>query len=224
MSAPRRGSTTVATRDYPERVRSARRQLTLNPRARRGGCRTAGSSTAEAGCRRGNRPARRTGVSGISADSLIRRRAALNIRNAIGSSTNTAEATLSQTSDVPRSSTTSNQASQHSSVPVTSRQAMTIWRPRQNAQPVAANASSRMRSKPDPGALPVLGVEGAVQGKNQHDDPGDQHGAGRDRDEDTKRRLRVRYIPRGAADSRRRPGSAPACAALPGSSAAGLPH
>ena len=78
----------------------------------------------------------------------MRRRAALNMRNASGNSTMSADATLSQTSDVPASSTTSNQASQHSSVPVTIRQTMTIWRPRQNAHPVAANANSRMRSNP----------------------------------------------------------------------------
>ena len=82
------------------------------------------------------------------ADSRIRRRAALNMRNASGSSTISAEATLPQMSDVPASRTTSNHASQHSSVPVTSKQAMTIWRPRQNAQPVAANAANSMRSNP----------------------------------------------------------------------------
>ena len=43
---------------------------------------------------------------------------------------------------------TSNQASQHSRVPVTSRQAMTIWRPRQKAQAVAANPSSSRKSNP----------------------------------------------------------------------------
>jgi hypothetical protein len=72
----------------------------------------------------------------------------LNIRNASGNSTTTAEATLSHTSELPASRTTSNHASQHSSVPVTIRQAMTIWRPRQNAQPVAANAANRIRSNP----------------------------------------------------------------------------
>ncbi len=61
---------------------------------------------------------------------------------------NTAEAMLTQMSGVPESSITSNQASQHSSVAVTSRQAMTIWRPRQNAQPVAANASRTEEVEP----------------------------------------------------------------------------
>jgi hypothetical protein len=70
------------------------------------------------------------------------------MKNASGNSTISAEATLPQMSDVPASRTTSNHASQHSRVPVTSRQAMTIWRPRQNAQPVAANAPSSMRSNP----------------------------------------------------------------------------
>jgi len=83
-----------------------------------------------------------------TADSRIRRRAALNMRNASGSSTTTAEATLIHTSELPASRTTSNHASQHSSVPVTIRQTMTNWRPRQNAQPVAANAASRIRSNP----------------------------------------------------------------------------
>jgi hypothetical protein len=83
-----------------------------------------------------------------SADSLMRRRAALNMRNAIGSSTTTAAAMLVHMSLVRRSSMTSNHASQHSSVPVTSRQAITIWRPRQNAQPVAAKAASSTMSKP----------------------------------------------------------------------------
>ena len=40
--------------------------------------------------------------------------------------------------------------------------------------------------EPDPGALPVLGVEGAVQGEAEHDDPADEHGAGDDRHEDAK--------------------------------------
>ena len=70
------------------------------------------------------------------------------MKNASGSSTTSASATLPHTSELPASRTTSNHASQHSSVPVTIRQAMTIWRPRQNAQPVAANASSKMKSKP----------------------------------------------------------------------------
>ena len=78
----------------------------------------------------------------------MRRRAALNIRKASGNSTMTADATLSHTSDVPASRRTSNQASQTSSVPVTIRQTMTTWRPRQNAHPVAANANSRMMSNP----------------------------------------------------------------------------
>jgi len=76
------------------------------------------------------------------------RRAAANIRNAIGSSTTSADAMLCHCPLVPRSSITSNQASQHSSDPVTSRQAMTIWRPRQNAQPVAAKPESSTTSKP----------------------------------------------------------------------------
>ena len=82
------------------------------------------------------------------AEILIRRRAALNMRNASGSSMNTAEATLPQMSRVPESRITSNQASQQSSVPVISRKAITIWRPRQNAQPVAANPRNSMMSNP----------------------------------------------------------------------------
>jgi hypothetical protein len=78
----------------------------------------------------------------------MRRRAAANMRNAIGSSTTTADAMLSHSPLVPRSSITSNQASQHSSVPVTTRQAITIWRRRQNAQPVAAKPRSSTMSKP----------------------------------------------------------------------------
>ena len=76
------------------------------------------------------------------------RRAALNMRNAIGSSTTAADNRLSHSPLVPRSRITSNQASQHKSDPVTSRQAMTIWRPRQNAHPVTAKAASSTRSKP----------------------------------------------------------------------------
>ena len=70
------------------------------------------------------------------------------MRAANGNSTITAEATLSHTSGVPASSRTSNQASQHNSVPVMIRNTMTIWRPRQNAQPVEAKAASRMMSNP----------------------------------------------------------------------------
>jgi hypothetical protein len=40
--------------------------------------------------------------------------------------------------------------------------------------------------EPDPGALPVLGVERTVQGEAEHDDPADQHGARNDRREDPK--------------------------------------
>jgi hypothetical protein len=82
------------------------------------------------------------------ADIRIRRRAALSIRNASGNSTTTAEATLSHMSSVRRSRITSNQASQHSSVAVTNRPAIAIWRPRQKAQPVSANVASRTMSKP----------------------------------------------------------------------------
>jgi uncharacterized protein len=57
----------------------------------------------------------------------------------------------------------------------------------------------------DPGALPVLRVEGAVQGENQHDDPADQHRAGNDRDSDAQlaaapqvdAEQRVRVVERG---------------------------
>jgi len=76
------------------------------------------------------------------------RRAAANMRKAIGSSTTTADATLCHCPLLPRSRITSNQASQHSSVPVTSKQAITIWRCRQNAQPVAAKQKSSTMSKP----------------------------------------------------------------------------
>ena len=89
----------------------------------------------------------------------MRRRAALNMRNAIGSSTMTAEAMLIHMPLVPRSRITSNHASQHSSVAVTSRQAMTIWRPRQNAQPVAANAASRTMSNPTQASRQWVHVE-----------------------------------------------------------------
>ena len=76
------------------------------------------------------------------------RRAALNMRNAIGSSTTAAVSRLSHSPLVLRSRITSNQASLQRSAPVTSRQAMTIWRPRQNAQPVTAKAASSTMSKP----------------------------------------------------------------------------
>jgi hypothetical protein len=78
----------------------------------------------------------------------MRRRAALNMRKAIGSSMTTAEAMLIHMPLVPRSRITSNHASQHNSDAVTSRQAITIWRPRQNAQPVAAKAASSTMSNP----------------------------------------------------------------------------
>ncbi len=42
----------------------------------------------------------------------------------------------------------SNQASQHSSVPVTHRQMIRTWRSRQAAQAVAAKAPSSAKSKP----------------------------------------------------------------------------
>lgn len=82
------------------------------------------------------------------ADIRSSRRAALNSRNASGSSMKAAEAMLSHMSSVRRSRITSNQASQHSSVAVISRQPITICRPRQNAQPVTANAASSTKSNP----------------------------------------------------------------------------
>ncbi len=152
---------------------------------RRGARRRAGSSTAGAARRRQHGEVVRVSrvgrpLTATRADSLIRRRAALNMRNASGSSTSTADATLIHTSDVPASSTTSNHASQHSSVPVTIRQAMTIWRPRQNAQPVAGEREQQDEVEAHPGALPVQRVEGTVQGQPEDDDPAEQHGAGGD--------------------------------------------
>jgi hypothetical protein len=87
-------------------------------------------------------------LTATSADSLISRRAALSSKNASGSSMSTAEQMLIHMPLVPRSSMTSNQASQHSSVPVISRQAITIWRPRQKAHAVAANAENSTMSNP----------------------------------------------------------------------------
>ncbi|HEX4787959.1 MAG TPA: hypothetical protein VH372_05820 [Actinospica sp.] len=86
--------------------------------------------------------------SAASPDILIRRRAALNIRNASGSSTTSAETMLTQRSLLRRSRMTSNHASQQSRVPVISRKAITIWRPRQKAQPVSAKPVSSTMSKP----------------------------------------------------------------------------
>jgi hypothetical protein len=83
-----------------------------------------------------------------SADILMSRRAALSSRNASGSSTRTASAMLGHMSFVPRSRITSNHASQHSRVPVISRQAIATWRPRQSAQPVTANPMSSKPSSP----------------------------------------------------------------------------
>jgi len=94
-----------------------------------------------------------------SADRRMSRRAALNMRKAIGSSMMTAEATLSHSPLVPRSSMTSNHASQHSSVAVTRRQTITIWRPRQNAQPVAAKAKSSTMSKPTQASRQCVAVK-----------------------------------------------------------------
>ena len=157
------------------------------------------------------------------AEILIRRRAALNIRNASGSSMNTAEATLPQMSRVPGSRITSNQASQHSSVAVISRKAIAIWRPRQSAQPVAANAEQLDDVEPDPGAAPVVGVEGAVQGEREHDDPRGQGGAGDDREQRRRpggggRRTGQAWDP----GSRRRPACEPAGAGRPRSCRADL--
>jgi hypothetical protein len=87
------------------------------------------------------------------ADIRISRRAALNIMNASGSSTKTAEAMLGHMSSVRRSRITSNQASQHSIVAVISRPAITICLPHRKAQPVTANAPSSTKSNPTHASL-----------------------------------------------------------------------
>jgi len=82
------------------------------------------------------------------ADIRIRRRAALSIMNASGSSTRSAEAMLGHMSSVRRSRITSNQASQQSIVAVITRPAITTCLPRHRAQPVNPNALSSTKSNP----------------------------------------------------------------------------
>ncbi len=86
---------------------------------------------------------------------------------------------------VPESRITSNQASQHSRVAGDrAGRRSTIWRPRQNAQPVGGERAELDEVEPDPGALPVVGVEGTVQGERQgRRSSATSTSAGDDRDE-----------------------------------------
>jgi hypothetical protein len=94
-----------------------------------------------------------------SADILISLRAALSMRKASGSSTKAADARLSQMLRVPRSRITSNQASHHSRVAVTSRKAIAIWRPRHSAQAVRVNPASSKTSNPTQASRQCVAVK-----------------------------------------------------------------